>query len=105
VVARTVGDCLIHPPQGASTRLAAGGGVGLAFAKNHDPATADNSNSHLGIFIPVEIGVEHFFTRWFAMGISARFNLLDVWKQGDHYALAIEAGNTEYQGSLFFYTD
>jgi hypothetical protein len=49
--------------------------------------------------------VEHFFTRWFAMGIGAEFNLIDVSKQGDPWTMDISINNTTYMGSLFFYTD
>jgi len=49
--------------------------------------------------------VEHFFTRWFAMGIAADFNLFNVSKQGDPWTLNVSLSNTAYMGSLFFYTD
>ena len=91
--------------RGASTRLSLGAGLGLALAKKQDPATAVNSNTHVGVFVPVEIGVEHFFTRWLSMGISARFNFLNFWKQGDRHSFDLEVSNTEYQGSVFIYTD
>jgi hypothetical protein len=91
--------------KGASTRLHAGAGVGMALAKNQDPATAVNSNAHVGLFVPAEIGVEHFFTRWLSIGIAARFDFLNLWKQGDHFSLDLEASDTEYQGSIFIYTD
>lgn len=88
-----------------ATRLSAGGGVGIALASNQYPATAVNTQDHLGLLLPVEIGVEHFFTSWFSMGISASFNLLDVWKQGDAWAMNVEVSNTEFLGSVFFYAN
>jgi len=88
-----------------ATRLAAGGGLGVALANDQYPATAVNTDTHLGLLLPVEIGVEHFFASWFSMGISASFNLLDVWKQGDAWAMNVEIGNTEFLGSVFFYAN
>jgi hypothetical protein len=91
--------------KGASTRLSVAGGLGLGLGKNQDPATAVNSHTHWGIFLPFQVGVEHFFASWFAMGISARFDFLNLWKQGDRWELNMEVSSTEYLGSLFFYTD
>jgi len=91
--------------RGASTRFEVGAGVGLALGKNQDPATAASSDTFVGIFLPVQIGVEHFFSSWFSMGISARFNFLDFSKQGNRSELDFEISNTEYLGSLFIYTD
>lgn len=91
--------------KGASTRLSAGAGLGLALAKKKDPATSVNANTHVGLFVPAEIGVEHFFTRWFSMGVSATFDFLNFSRQGDHWSFDLQASNTEYQGSIFIYTD
>jgi len=92
--------------KGASTRLSAGAGLGLAFAKQLPPATSVTStDTYIDIFVPVQIGVEHFFTRWFAMGLGARFSFIDFAKQGDGWGLNVALNNTTYMGSLFFYTD
>ena len=87
--------------KGASTRLDAGLGLGLELSK--DPATSDDT--YIGLFIPVQMGVEHFFTRWFSMGIATQFNLISFAKQGDGWAMNLEVSNVNYLGSLTFYTD
>jgi len=95
--------------KGASTRLSAGVGLGLSFGKDPNAplavATGDKSKTAIGVYVPVQLGVEHFFTRWFAMGIGAEFRLIDVSKQGDPWTMDISINSTKYMGSLFFYTD
>jgi hypothetical protein len=92
--------------KGASTRLSAGVGLGLDFAKKHAPATSLTSDdTYIAITIPVQIGVEHFFTRWFAMGVGAKCDLISYSKQGNPWTLNVSLSNTTYMGSLFFYTD
>jgi len=96
--------------KGASTRLSAGVGLGLGFGKDPSAAASvpagETSKTHIEIFVPVQIGVEHFFTRWFAMGIAANFKLIDFAKQGDPWTMKFALDNaTTYMGSLFFYTD
>jgi len=100
--------------KGASTRLAAGLGLGLAFAKNATanigspaaPAFAgDTTATYLGVFVPVQIGVEHFFARWFSMGVAANFDVLRFEKQGSPWQFVMDISNINYLGSLFFYTD
>ncbi|MBN2574508.1 MAG: hypothetical protein JXP73_08070 [Deltaproteobacteria bacterium] len=87
--------------KGASTRFDAGVGLGLSFGK--DPAVADETA--IGIGIPVALNVEHFFTRWFSMGLGAGFHLIDFSKLGDSWTMELEVSNINYMGSLFFYTD
>ena len=100
--------------KGASTRFDAGLGLGLSLAKNTTPQytgatgsafVGDPTATYIGLFIPVQLGVEHFFTRWFSMGIAAGFNLVGFQKQGDPYQFDLEISNVRYMGSLFFYTD
>jgi hypothetical protein len=96
--------------KGASTRLLAGIGLGFAIGKDPAATTALVPGGEVGktaidIFIPMQVGVEHFFTRWFAMGISADFNFLNFGKQGTPWVLDVQLNNTAYMGSLFFYTD
>jgi hypothetical protein len=97
--------------KGASTRLSAGVGLGIDLAKQQPPAAlgtpaAPNTDTYIGIYVPVNVGVEHFFTRWFAMGISADFRFLDYKKQGDGWNLGVDIDtHASYMGSLFFYTD
>ncbi len=87
--------------KGASTRLAAGVGLGLNLSKNI-VSTADTT---IGINIPIELGVEHFFTRWFSMGISASNQFLAYTKTGDAYNFGLTINTMSYMGSLFIYTD
>jgi len=91
--------------KGASTRLSAGGGLGLAFAKNQPPAVATSTDTYVNIFVPAQVGVEHFFARWFSMGLGAQFHVLDFQKQGDGWKFGFDLSNTTYMGSLFIYTD
>lgn len=93
--------------KGASTRFEAGGGLGLQFGKYNGAlfTGADASATQVEIYIPVVLDVEHFFTRWFAMGIGSEFRFLDFQKQGDPWRLGIELSDIRFLGSLFFYTD
>jgi hypothetical protein len=87
--------------KGASTRFDVGAGVGLTLGK--DPAVS--TDTAIGFSIPVRLNVEHFFTRWFAMGLGAGFHLFDFTKLGDTWTMEFEVSNIRYMGSLFFYTD
>jgi len=89
--------------KGASTRLDAGLGLGLSLAKNQAPAVGDKT--YFGIYVPVTLGVEHFFTRWFAMGIWTSSRVIDFQKPGDAWTMALNINNTSYLGTLTFYTD
>jgi hypothetical protein len=91
--------------KGASTRFSAGAGLGLAFAKNQPPAAATPAATFIDIFVPAQLGVEHFFARWFSMGIGAQFHALDFQKQGDGWKFGFDLSNVNYMGSLFIYTD
>jgi len=102
--------------KGASTRLEAGAGLGFAVGNKQrqqsdagvsDPIldSGDTGKTSYDIFIPLHIGVEHFFTRWFAMGIATESNFLKFHKQGDSWEMNIALNNLTYMGSLFFYTD
>jgi hypothetical protein len=86
--------------KGASTRFDAGMGLGLFLGKT-PPAT----DTTIGLAIPVALNVEHFFTRWFSMGLGTQFNLLTFNKTGDLWNMTFEVSNIRYMGSLFFYTD
>jgi len=90
--------------KGASTRLSIGAGLGLSFAKNMAPATT--TDTYIAFNIPVQMGVEHFFTRWFSMGLGTSFNFLSYAKDGTKpWSFDVEVSNIRYMGSLFFYTD
>ena len=86
--------------KGASTRLAAGAGIGFMVGK-----TGGASDTSFGINIPIELSVEHFFTRWFSMGIAVHEPLLAYTKTGDVWSFGLQLDSTQYMGSLFFYTD
>lgn len=106
--------------KGASTRFSLGIGFGFLFAKNRaatatDPGVenqplqgtlaGDPKATKIAVYIPTTLNVEHFFTRWFSMGVGADFNLLQYQKQGDPWNFAFELSNIRYMGSMFFYTD
>lgn len=100
--------------KGASTRFSAGIGVGLSLGKTpvevRDPTTgavttAMPKDATIGLFLPAGLNVEHYFTRWFSMGVGAYFNLIDFQKTGDAWKFALDINNVKYLGSLFFYTD
>jgi len=87
--------------KGASTRLSLG--VGLGFDINKPNTGGDTSFS---IYIPAELGVEHFFTRWFAMGIAVHEEVLNFTRPGSNsWTVNFGLNTTSYLGSLFFYTD
>jgi hypothetical protein len=85
--------------KGASTRFDGGVGLGLQIGKT---PPADTS---FGLNIPVALNVEHFFTRWFSMGLGTKFDLINFYKPGDSWTMKFEVSNVNYWGSLFFYTD
>jgi hypothetical protein len=95
--------------KGASTRLSAGAGFGFGIGKNLSAtpivAGGDATAAQVQLFVPVELGVEHFFTRWFAMGIAVNEHFIDFKKQGSPWNMTIMANSVSYMGSLFFYTD
>jgi len=87
--------------KGASTRLAAGVGLGINLSKN----IVSGTDVTFGINVPIELGVEHFFTRWFSMGIAMHDDFLAYTKTGDAYNFGLTVNTLSYMGSLFFYTD
>jgi hypothetical protein len=92
--------------KGASTRLSAGLGLGITLAKGMLPANTASTDTYIAFRVPVQIGVEHFFARWFSMGLGATFPFLAYDKQGDApWHFNVEISNVNYMGSLFFYTD
>jgi hypothetical protein len=92
--------------KGASTRFDAGVGLRFAAGKPRDPDTgAVATETLLNLSIPVALNVEHFFTRWFSMGLGASCHLVDFTKYGEAWTLEVDLNNVNYMGSLFFYTD
>jgi hypothetical protein len=93
---------LFVPFKGTSTRLLVGGGLGVSLSKTM-PAIVNNTTFE--IYLPIQAGVEHFFTRWFSMGIAARTRLFDYTKTGTPYTMNFSINSASLLGSLFFYTD
>lgn len=97
---------LFVPFRSTATRFSVGGGLGFSVSKTPPQDTG------VRIYIPLQAGVEHFFTRWFSMGIAARANLIDYQKD-DHFSSAISTtsntgvgpNSASAVGQLFFYTD
>ena len=100
------------PWKTASTRFLIGGGIGLSFSKwGNDleaPVGPKPANTAVEIYVPISAGVEHFFAKWFSMGIAVGDHLVDYAKLGDAWALSFSIDNTrnmDMVGFLFFYTD
>jgi len=96
---------LFVPFRSTSTRLEVGGGFGFSLGK-----LAPNTNTDVHIYVPIQAGVEHFFARWFSMGIAARANLIDYHKDVAFSSSITTVSNTgvvnaSAVGQLFFYTD
>ena len=88
---------LFVPFKSTTTRFSVGGGLGIRLSKNPPAPTA------VRFFIPIQAGVEHFFARWFSVGIAAQSNLFDYQKDNVVQILGIDT--TQLLGQLFFYTD
>jgi hypothetical protein len=88
---------LFVPFRSTSTRFSVGGGVAIGIGK-----PVAGANTAVNFAIPLQAGVEHFFTRWFSMGIAARSNLIDYQKDV-HFESTLDS--TLLVGQLFFYTD
>jgi hypothetical protein len=87
------------PFRSTATRLEVGGGLGFLVGKTNP---ANNASTAVNIFVPIHAGVEHFFTRWFSLGIAAQTNLIDYQKD---VQFASSINTTTFVGQLFFYTD
>jgi len=87
------------PFRSTATRLEVGGGIGFLIGKTN---AANNAPTAVNIFVPIHAGVEHFFTRWFSLGIAAQSNLIEYVKD-NHFSSSINT--TAFVGQLFFYTD
>jgi hypothetical protein len=93
---------LYVPFQSTSTRLLVGGGLGISLSKLMPMLQPDTT---FEIYLPIQAGVEHFFTRWFSLGIAARTRLFDYAKTGGVSTTSFAIDSTSLLGSLFFYTD
>jgi hypothetical protein len=87
------------PFRSTATRLEVGGGLGFLIGHT-SPAT--NAPTAVNIFVPIHAGVEHFFTRWFSMGIAAETHLIDYQKDVQFES---SINTASFVGQLFFYTD
>jgi hypothetical protein len=91
------------------TRFEVGGGVSLQFSKAASTINADGStlepNTISTIALPIQAGVEHFFARWFSLGIAARADLFAYSHDGDYHEVSFTIDSTSLLGQLFFYTD
>jgi hypothetical protein len=111
---------LYCPFKTTSTRLSVGGGLALEFAKwgaaaagappDLSPARpgAPAPDTYIGISLPIYVGLEHFFAKWFSMGIALQNNFIAYGKQGTPWSISFGIDNVNsYQavGSLLFYTD
>jgi hypothetical protein len=99
------GVALFVPFQSTSTRLLVGGGLGISLSKAATPSGAPSSDTVFRIYLPIQAGVEHFFTRWFSTGIAARTNFVDYTKVGSTNQFGMSINTASLLGSLFFYTD
>jgi hypothetical protein len=90
---------LFVPFRSTTTRFEVGAGLGINLNKN--PTVSPDTN--VGIFIPIQAGVEHFFARWFSLGIAASTRFFDYEKNNSVTILNINTA--AYLGQLFFYTD
>jgi hypothetical protein len=88
---------LFVPFRSTTTRFSVGGGLGIRLSKTPPGDTA------VAFFIPIQAGVEHFFARWFSVGIAAQSNLFSYQKDTQVQILGIDT--TQLLGQLFFYTD
>jgi len=99
---------LFVPLKGASTRLELGGGIGFRVGKD-----APMGPTFFDLNIPITAGVEHFFTRWFSVGIAVGEDFFLYQHPGGglpnttSFTIASGTGGlaTVLAGSLFFYTD
>jgi hypothetical protein len=115
---------LVTPWKTTSTRLNMGGGLGITLAQRQNGTSTSTATSTstgtttnppaavtvgtditFAVRLPVYLGVEHFFTNWFSMGIAATHDLFSFANIGDAWALSMGLDTTRFMGSMFFYTD
>ena len=89
---------LFVPVRGTSTRLLVGGGLGIGLAKV--PA----NDTTFMFYLPIQAGVEHFFARWFSVGLAARTNFFQM-ATGDPWNIQMAINTMSLLGSAFIYTD
>jgi hypothetical protein len=102
---------LYCPWKTTSTRLSVGGGLGLDFEKMPNRTTTPPTipaYATIGITLPIYVGVEHFFTKWFSMGVAVQNDFLAYRKFGPDHSFDFgfdTTATTRAVGFLFFYTD
>jgi hypothetical protein len=102
---------LFAPFKSASTRFELGGGLGFNVGKAAPatvtpPATAGPVDTVFSVYVPIQAGVEHFFARWFSMGIAARVPLVQFTRESESSnTISFAIDSTSLLGQLFFYTD
>jgi len=99
---------LYCPWKTTSTRLGVGGGLGLSFGKAAVATGTPAPDTAITIRLPIYAGVEHFFTRWFSMGVAVQEDFLNYTKTGPTHSFNLAIDNTattQAVGFLFFYTD
>jgi hypothetical protein len=90
---------LFSPKKVLSTRLLIGVGLAETTVKNPPADVA------VTLSVPVFLGLEHYFTRWFAMGVAMQDDFLKYTSGTDSYEFTVSFNSANYVGSLFFYTD
>jgi hypothetical protein len=88
---------LFVPFRSTTTRLEVGGGLAINLSKTPPADTA------IAISLPLQAGAEHFFARWFSMGIAFQSALFTY--QKDVQVRIFDINTTRLLGQLFFYTD
>jgi len=91
------------------TRFEVGGGLAVDVNRPASTTNADGmslqSDTHFRLAVPIQAGVEHFFTRWLSLGIAARADLFAYSEDGDYHEVSFTIDSTSLLGQLFFYTD
>ncbi len=100
---------LFVPFSGRWTRFEVGGGLGFEVGRAAPASTAygpgATPNTTFTLSLPVQAGVEHFFSRWFSLGIAAHADLFSFSKDGDYHEVSFSIDSTSLLAQLFIYTD
>jgi hypothetical protein len=99
---------LFSPWKSTSTRLNLGAGLRLSIAKGSADLGPPPPDATIDVMLPIYAGVEHFFTKWFSMGIAVQNDLVSYSKTGSAWTVGggfDSSSSTQAVGFLFFYTD
>lgn len=92
---------LYVPWRATTTRLSVGAGLGISLGSPNP-----GNDTEVGFNIPIYAGLEHFFTRWFSMGIGLSQDFLGYGSgQNDAWSMGFGVNTTRFDGFLMFYTD